>query len=101
MNGACSRCGHDGPVHRHHPTGRRDNQPYHPGLIAVLCEPCHRAEHRVWRRCGLDVDTGPGGMLRRLAVWLGRLGTGLSAETVKALAVVVADLADQIDNTGR
>lgn len=80
MNGICLRCGHDGPIHVHHPTGRRDGRPYHPELTTTVCAECHRAEHRIWGRAGLNQVTGIPTILRRLALWLGRLASDLPAE---------------------
>jgi hypothetical protein len=54
----------------------------------------------VWRCAGLDErEARPVVLLRRLAAWLGRWGRSLEPAHVSAVAEIVADLAERIEET--
>ena len=82
----------------HHPTGRVEGVPVHPGFVAHICSECHADEHLVWSCAGLDdLVAPPALLLRRLAAWLGRWGRSLEPAHVVAVAEVAADLAERIE----
>ena len=99
MNGRCTRCGGSGRVERHHPTGRIAGVPIHEVLEVVECVACHLDEGAVWHTAGLESRTPTVAiLLRRLAVWLARWPGALPEVLVAALAEVLADLAERLED---
>jgi hypothetical protein len=96
VTGGCERCGRDGRLQAHHPSGRQCSVPFHPGLVEDLCLDCHQSEHQVWRRAGLDVPATPIVKLKRLAVWLSRRTAPLTVDSQQILASAIEGLADEI-----
>jgi hypothetical protein len=56
LKGPCLRCGRFGEVVRHHLTLRGDDGAYlHEWLWALLDPDCHRGQHNLLQRAGLEV----------------------------------------------
>jgi len=116
MTGVCSLCGHVGPVHAHHLTGRmeRDGCYLDSALVLPLCPGCHGAAggvHPILRACSLDFPR-PGAdllshRLRRVglhAVLLADTGRPLALDpsSSRSLAALMFEAADafRIDERG-
>jgi hypothetical protein len=99
MRGTCARCGRFARLEGHHPTCRLAGVPVHPFFVLCICAArCHAEASELLYRLGLASGSdSPSVLSRRLAVFLGWWGRDLEAPHVAALAEVIADIADRIE----
>jgi len=97
--GKCERCGRVARLEGHHPTCRLRGRPVHPSFVVNICAAgCHADTSELLRVVGLDAGSDrPVVLLRRLAVFLGWWERALDPRHVAAVAQVVADLAERIE----
>jgi hypothetical protein len=97
MLGVCCRCGAEGPVQRHHPTGRIKGRPLHPWFTFPACPPCNGAQNDLWRQAGLFTDTPTASvLLRRLLLWEDQLPRPMTLAEADGYARVLEDIAARV-----
>jgi hypothetical protein len=115
VTGICSLCGHVGPVHLHHLTGRSERGARYldSELTIALCPKCHTGAsgvHPTLRACKLDFPASGADLLayrlRRVgfhAELLGGAGRAFVVEpsAARALAALLFDGADALADKHR